>query len=87
MIKDTKNMENVTLPKSEWNQLKKVLHKLHEVATETEYINEGEAAALLEISKKTLWNYCYNGKIPMDYYTTGVGGQRFFDKKKLMGLK
>lgn len=80
-------MENVILPKSEWNQIKKILNKLDKAIDEVEWVNEGEAAALLEISKRTLWNYCYNGKIPMDYYTTGIGGQRFFDKKKLMGLK
>lgn len=80
-------MENVALPKSEWNYLKRVLNKLHDAANEAEYINEGEAAELLGISRRTLGNYIYNGKIPMDCYTTGVGGNKFFDKKKLMGLK
>lgn len=80
-------METITLPKHEWQQIKKVLNKLDKVADDTEYINEGEAAELLGISRRTLSNYCYNGKIPMDCYTTGVGGNKFFDKKKLMGLK
>jgi hypothetical protein len=77
-------METITLPKTEWMQIRRILHKLNE--EQIEYVNESEACQLLGISRRTLYNYCYNGKIPMGYYTTGVGGNKFFDKKKLMGL-
>lgn len=79
-------METIALPRTEWQQIKRILNKLDQAASEVEYINESEACELLGISRRTLYNYCYNGKIPMDYYTTGVGGNKFFDKKKLMGL-
>lgn len=79
-------METITLPRSEWNQIKKVLHRLDQATSEIEYVNEAEACELLGITRRTLYNYCYSGKIPMDYYTTGIGGNKFFDKKKLMGL-
>lgn len=79
-------METVALPRNEWQQIKRILNKLDQAASEVEYINESEACQLLGISRRTLYNYVYNGKIPMDYYTTGVGGNKFFDKKKLMGL-
>lgn len=79
-------METITLPRTEWQQIKKILHKLNQEMDAAEYINESEACELLGISRRTLYNYCYNGKIPMSYYTTGIGGNKFFDKKKLMGL-
>ena len=80
-------METITLPKTEWQQIRKILQRLNEEKEAAEYINEGEACELLGISRRTLYNYCYNGRIPMDHYTTGVGGNKFFDKQKLMGLK
>jgi hypothetical protein len=79
-------MENITLPRNEWQQIKRILNRLDQSASETEYVNEGEACELLGITRRTLYNYVYSGKIPVDYYTTGVGGNKFFDKKKLMGL-
>lgn len=80
-------METVTLPNAEWQQLKKLLRSIESEITKPEYVNEAEACELLGITRRSLYNYCYNGKIPMDYYTTGIGGNKFFDKKKLMGLK
>jgi excisionase family DNA binding protein len=80
-------METITLPKTEWQQIRKILQRLNEEKDAAEYINEGEAAELLGISRRTLYNYVYSGKIPMDHYTTGIGGNKFFDKQKLMGLK
>lgn len=80
-------METITLPKNEWQQIRRILQRLNEEKDAAEYINEGEAAELLGISRRTLYNYIYNGRIPMDHYTTGVGGNKFFDKQKLMGLK
>lgn len=50
-------------------------------------INEREACELLNITKRTLCNYISSGRIPADYYSVGVGSNKFFDKKKLMGLK
>jgi len=85
-ININKKMETITLPKNEWQQIKKILEKLDEVASEIEYVNESEACEMLGITRRTLYNYCYNGKIPADYYTTGIGGNKFFDKRKLMGL-
>lgn len=80
-------METITLPKSKWTRIEKILERLDEASTTAIYINEGEAAELLGVSRRTLSNYLYNGRIPMDCYTTGVGGNKFFDKTKLMGLK
>lgn len=80
-------METITLPKTEWQQIKKILQKLNDEMEAAEYVNEAEACELLGITRRSLYNYVYNGKIPMDYYTTGIGGNKFFDKKKLMGLK
>jgi len=79
-------METISLPRNEWKQIKKILSRLDQAATMVEWVNEAEACELLGITRRTLYNYCYNGKVPMDYYTTGVGGNKFFDKKKLMGL-
>jgi hypothetical protein len=79
-------METITIPKNEWQQIRKILTRLNQEVEAAEYVNESEACQLLGISRRTLYNYTYNGKIPMDYYTTGVGGNKFFDKKKLMGL-
>lgn len=79
-------METISLPRTEWQQIKRILNRLDHAATQIEYVNESEACELLGITRRTLYNYCYNGKVPMDYYTTGVGGNKFFDKKKLMGL-
>lgn len=80
-------METITLPKTEWQQIKRILQKLNDEIEAAEYVNEAEACELLGITRRSLYNYVYNGKIPMDYYTTGIGGNKFFDKKKLMGLK
>lgn len=79
-------METITLPRTEWQQIKRILNRLDQAVSENEYVNESEACELLGISRRTLYNYIYNGRIPVDYYTTGVGGNKFFDKKKLMGL-
>lgn len=79
-------METITLPRTEWQQIKRILNRLDQAVSEIEYVNESEACELLGITRRTLYNYIYNGKIPVDYYTTGVGGNKFFDKKKLMGL-
>lgn len=80
-------METITLPKTKWVKIEKALERMEEAANSTIYINESEAAQLLGITRQTLSNYLYNGRIPMDFYTTGVGGNKFFDKTKLMGLK
>lgn len=53
---------------------------------DTEMINEREACELLGITKRTLCNYIYSGRIPVDHYSVGVGGNKFFFKNKLMGL-
>ncbi len=79
-------MDTITLPKTEWQQIKRILQKLDQATSEIEYIGEAEACELLGITRRTLYNYVYSGKIPVDYYTTGIGGNKFFDKKKLMGL-
>lgn len=52
-----------------------------------EWINEREACELLGIKRSTLTNYISNGTIPPDAYSIGVGSNKFFDKKKLMGVK
>jgi hypothetical protein len=57
------------------------------LSIEMGFINEREACELLNITKRTLCNYISSGRIPTNYYSVGVGGNKFFDKKKLMGLK
>ena len=49
-------------------------------------IDENEACKILGITKRTLANYVYNGRIPKSYFTTAVNGARFFNKNKLIGL-
>ncbi len=52
-----------------------------------EFINEDEACALLNISKKTIINKVSSGEIPRSYYSIGVGNKRFYNSRKLMGLE
>lgn len=67
-------------------RLRKIERMLEQVI-KPEQINEEEASRLLGVSKKTIMNYVISGKIPADYYTVGIGGNRFYFKDKLMGTK
>jgi hypothetical protein len=52
----------------------------------TGLITEDQAAELLQISRRSLKNMVYNGKMPKDAYTTAVTGKRFYFRDKLLGL-
>lgn len=82
-------MDIVQLPKSEWSKIKHVLNALtdRDQFSEEEYLTEKEAMELLGYTQRTMWNYVSCGKISPDCYTVGIGGNRFYNKKKLMGLK
>jgi hypothetical protein len=69
----------------ELKEVKKLLRNSKQPETNPELINEGEACLLLNISRKTLSNYISNGTIGFDIIYTGIGGNKFFDKNKLMG--
>jgi hypothetical protein len=71
----------------ELKEVKRMLreHKRSEVTVEL--LSESEVCSLLNISRKTLSNYVSNGTISIDMISTGVGGNKFFDKNKIMGFK
>jgi len=48
-------------------------------------ITEEEAAELLNISRKTLQNMVYNGRIPANCYARAVTGKRHYYKDRLLG--
>lgn len=50
-----------------------------------EWVNEQQAAELLDITVRTLQNKVSAMEIPRSYYRVGVAGKRFFNKEKLMG--
>lgn len=80
-------MQAITaIPTAELNRMKKTLAEIKNYLEASEMINEQQACELLGISRSTLTNYMCNGRIPKDYYTVGVGGNKFFNKSKLMGL-
>lgn len=77
----------VDIPIKTWKKLEKLLDKLEETEVKTEWVNEEEAAKILGIQKVTLRNYVRLGNIRHEWYRTGVGGNKFFDKEALQGLK
>lgn len=77
--------ETTAIPTRTLAKIERILTRLD--AAKTEWINEVEVCRLLNISKRTLGNYIGLGKIPNDFFTIGVGGNKFFDKAKIIGLK
>jgi len=80
----------VEMPLKTWRRLEKVMDMIE--AEQVEWINEEEACVLLgrggrRLSNSRLQRMRREGIIPFDYYTRGVNGAYFFDKKKLMGLE
>jgi hypothetical protein len=70
----------------ELKEVKRLLRETKEAATTTELISEQQTCELLHISRKTLSNYISNGTISSDMVTIGIGGNKFFDKNKIMGV-
>lgn len=70
-------MNDIQLPPSTVKKIERVMCA----------ISEKEARELLNVKQSTFANYLLSGRIPSDTYTIGVGGKRFFDKSKLIGLK
>lgn len=49
--------------------------------------DEDGAAVILNVEVKTVRNNCASGKIGKECYTVGPSGKKFFNVKKLEGLK
>ena len=49
-------------------------------------VSEQEAAKILNVTRKTLQNMVYDGKIPPDHYTIAVTRKRFYYRDKILGL-
>jgi hypothetical protein len=71
----------VTVPENQWNRIESAVIQGEELITEREVLEE------FHISKKTLCNYIWSGKIPENYYTVCFNGEKRFYNKKLLGLE
>jgi hypothetical protein len=70
----------------ELKEVKRMLRENNRKEVFPELLSEGEVCVLLNISRKTLSNYVSNGTISIDMIFTGVGGNKFFEKNKIMGV-
>ena len=82
-------METVT--KRDFNKLMQKVSAI-EIATNqaalvNDLIDEPTAAKLLNRSVKTMQNRVANGSISREAYTIGDGGNRFYKKSYLLGVK
>lgn len=75
--------ETITIPKSEWAEVKKIIRSA--AYSYEELINEEQAAELLGISKRSLIQYVCNGRITRDMYRKAANGKRSYYKYKLLG--
>ena len=71
----------------ELKEVKRMLRESRRTEAAPELLSETEVCVLLNIKEKTLSNYVSNGTISSDMISTGVGGNKFFDKNKIMGVK
>jgi|GEM_PF-2804209 len=71
----------------ELKEVKRMLRESKRTETAPELLSEAAVCILLNITRKTLSNYVSNGTISSDMVSTGVGGNKFFDKNKIMGVK
>jgi predicted DNA-binding transcriptional regulator AlpA len=77
-------MNYVVIPEKVWRKIERVLDKMDKEPVE--WLNETEACQLLGIKKESMWSKVSGHKMPRSCYTIGVGGNRFYNKKALMGL-
>lgn len=70
----------------ELKEVKRMLRENKRTESSPELFSEAEVCLLLNISRKTLSNYVSNGTISIDMISTGIGGNRFFNKNKIMGI-
>lgn len=70
----------------ELKEVKRMLRENNRKKAVPELLSEAEVCMLLNISRKTLSNYVSNGTISIDIISMGVGGNKFFEKNKIMGL-
>lgn len=70
----------ISVSQKEWESLKKLIEKV-----ETQWMTEEETCNLLGISRRTLTNYLSSGRITRDMFRVGVGGNKYFNKEKIMG--
>lgn len=70
----------------ELKEVKRMLRENNNKEAAPELLSESEVCRLLNISRKTLCNYVSNGTISIDMISMGVGGNKFFEKNKIMGL-
>lgn len=73
----------VTVPRKDWLELKRLVKQV--LTQQEEWLTEQEVCELLDIKKVTLIGYVSKGRITPDMYRVGVGGTRFYNKKKIMG--
>ena len=79
-------MENyVALPLRAWKKFEQQLEEL--TKHKEEWINEKEAAELLNISVRSLQNRICKKEVPADHYRVGLFNNRFYNKQKIQGLK
>jgi hypothetical protein len=71
----------------ELKEVKRMLRESKRAGATPELLSETDVCTLLCITRKTLSNYVSNGTITRDMISTGVGGNKFFDKSKIMGFK
>jgi hypothetical protein len=74
----------ITIPRSEWSQIKTTLSQLKKFVEQGEVISEEEAAKLLGITEKSLRNRRYEGTIPNDAWQEMIVGQPTYFKNKLI---
>lgn len=65
--------------------MEKAESRKEQTTTDKLWLNEAEVCELLGIKKTTLSQYCYDGRIPRTYYRVGIGGNKFFNREKIMG--
>ena len=75
--------ESITIPKSEWNEVKKLIKNA--AYNYEELLTEEEAAKLLGISKRSMIQYVCSGRITRDMYRKALNGKRSYYKYKLLG--
>ena len=75
--------ETITIPKSEWAEVKKIIRNA--AFNYEELINEDQAAELLGISKRSMIQYVCSGRITRDMYRKALNGKRMYYKYKLLG--
>lgn len=70
----------ITIPRSEWRQLKEAIETIAADAKVSDLLNRKQACELLDLDSKTFTNK----KIQPD--SINEFGQKFYSRKKLLGI-